>query len=849
MHAPSSSTALTASVRLSSVSTAIAHYRAHDERWHELSRHLRGTGILTRRFANKIGLPNLGELMGLLHDLGKYSFAFQTYLLSAVGYLNPDADDFVDARSQKGRIDHSSAGAQLAWRILSPQGNMPKLVAQWLALCIASHHSGLIDCLTPAGRDRFKDRMEKPDAETHALEAEQRADAEILHRIHELLNAPALLKEVTRLIERIRQRSSTEKLTGTLFPHMQLALAVRFTFSCLIAGDRIDTAHFMNPAGVRFRQGGPYHYWPVLVNCLEHHITAMPARHSIDSQRQAISEACRNAATRPKGIYTLSVPTGGGKTLASLRFALHHAAERRLDRVIYIIPYTSIIDQNAEVVRKVLESQTQSGSSRRTVLEHHSNLGAEQQTYENKLLCEDWDAPVIYTTMVQFLEALFGSGTRGVRRMHQLANAVLIFDEVQTVPMRCVHLFNQALNFLVQEGNSTVVLCTATQPLLHLVDSRKGALMLAPQAELMPDADSLFQTMRRVEVHDERRSSGWSDAELSELALNALREQGSCLIIVNTKKAARKLYQLAISEIGTQGVFHLSTDMCPKHRKTVLTELISNLAIPGKRILCISTQLIEAGVDVDFRVVIRFLAGLDSIAQAAGRCNRHGRPEPGHVYIVNPEHENLDFLPDIAEGRDQAQIVLDRYKLNPGAYGHDILGRRAMQEYYEHYFFQRKQEMSYRLNKERFYGATLLELLSTQDTAKETYRRQQKEHPPYLMLHAHMSAAQAFKAIETQTESVIVPYKQEGRQLIVDLNTQFDEPQAGPRDPAATAELLQQAQQYTVNVYPTVLGRLASTAAIVPLGNSGVYCLDDRFYDAQFGLSTEVVNRMETLTL
>lgn len=853
MHTPTSPLACNTAGRRPPVFTpptsAVAHYRPNDERWHELPRHLRGTGILTRRFARKIGLPNLGELMGLLHDLGKYSLSFQTYLLSAVGCLAPDADEFVDAQAKKGRIDHSSAGAQVAWRTLAPQGKLPQLVAQWLALCIASHHSGLIDCLTPAGRDRFKERMEKSDAETHTLEAEQRADADILRRIQSLLNAPALLQEVTQLIERIQQRSSVHKLTGTPFPHMQLGLAVRFTFSCLVAGDRIDTAHFMNPAGVRFRQGGPYHYWAVLASRLERHLAAMPARHAIDAQRQAISDACRDAATRPAGIYTLSVPTGGGKTLASLRFALHHAAKRRLDRVIYIIPYTSIIDQNAEVVRNVLEPEAPLGNSRRTVLEHHSNLGAEQQTYEDKLLCEDWDAPVIYTTMVQFLEALFGAGTRGVRRMHQLANAVLIFDEVQTVPMRCVHLFNQALNFLVQESNSTVVLCTATQPLLHQVDSKKGALMLAPQAELMPDANSLFRTMKRVDVHDKRRSGGWCDADLSEFAIEALREQGSCLVIVNTKKAARQLYQLVVSETGTEGIFHLSTDMCPTHRKAVLAEVIKNLEIPGQRVLCISTQLIEAGVDVDFRTVIRFLAGLDSIAQAAGRCNRHGRPEPGQVYIVNPEHENLDLLPDIAKGRDQAQVILDRYKLNPEIYGHDILGRRAMQEYYEHYFFQLKQEMSYRLSKERFYGATLLELLSTQDTAKETYMRQQKEQPPYHMLHAHMSAAQAFKAIETQTESVIVPYEEEGRKLLLDLNAQFDEPQAGPRDPAAAAKLLQQAQQYTVNVSPWMLRQLVSIGAVSPLGNTGVYCLDNRFYDAQFGLSTEAVNRMETLAL
>lgn len=827
---------------------AVAHYRELDQRWHELRSHLRGTGILTRRFARKIGLQNLGELMGLLHDLGKYSSAFQNYLLSAVNYLDPDADEYVDARSKKGHIDHSSAGAQVAWRTLAPRRGVSQLVGQWVALCVASHHSGLIDCITPDGHDRFTERIEKPESSTHVAEAEQRADPDVMDRIRRLLDSPCLLEEVTQLIDRIRQRARTHKLTGTPFSHMQLGLAIRFTFSCLIAGDRIDTVHFTNPTGIRFRQGGRYHYWNELIDRLEAHLVSMPTRHAIDVRRHEISDACRNAARRPTGIYTLSVPTGGGKTLASLRFALHHAAHHRLDRIIYIIPYTSIIDQNAQVVRKVMETATPPGNARRIVLEHHSNLGAEQQTYADKLLCDDWDAPIVYTTMVQFLEALFGSGTRGVRRMHQLANSVLVFDEIQTVPLRCLHVFNQALNFLVQEGNSSAVLCTATQPLLHRVSAEKGALMLAPDAELMPDADALFKAMKRVEVHDERKGGGWSDAELADLAIKALQEEGSCLVIVNTKKAARRLYQLASSQIDTDDVFHLSTDMCAAHRKAVLKKVIDRLKTPRRRVLCISTQLIEAGVDVDFRVVIRFLAGLDSIAQAAGRCNRHGGPRPGHVYVVNPENENLDMLPDIAKGREQAQLILDRYKRDPASYDDNILGRRTMQEYYEHYFFQRKEEMSYSLSKEKFYGATLLELLSTQDTARKNYSRQQKAQPPYPLLHAHMSAARAFKAIDTLTEAVIVPYSEKGKALIEDLHGQFDAADSGPSDLDTTRELLQRAQQFTVNVHPTTLNQLMSKRAVSVLGSSGIYCLDEAFYDRNLGLSNDLVNRMETMT-
>lgn len=826
---------------------AVAHYRVSDGQWHTLYQHLRGTGILTSRFARKIGLPLLGELMGLLHDLGKYSAAFQEYLRSAIGQRDPDIDADAASSSRRGSVDHSTAGAQWVWQAFSSSGS-PELVlaAQWAALCVASHHSGLIDCLTPDGDDRFSQRMEKADAEAHLKEAWAKADPRLRHRIEGLMQSPSLQDEIRRLVHRLRNAGKPGESGYYLACHMRLGLMVRFAFSCLIAGDRIDTAHFSDPSGVRWRQGGPYRYWPRLVGRLERHLAAFPSRHAIDDLRRSISSACRDAASRPTGVYTLSVPTGGGKTLASLRFALHHAALHRCDRIIYVTPFISIIEQNAEVVRQVLEAGGPLGQGRRIVLEHHSNLGAERQTYTDKLLCDDWDAPVVFTTLVQLLEALFGAGTRGVRRMHQLANAVLVFDEIQTLPVRCVHLFNHAINFLKQEPGSTVVLCTATQPLLHRVSEHKGALALGSQAELMPDAEGLFRALRRVKVHDLRKSQAWNKEGLVNLAVESIEKQGNCLMIVNTKRWARDLFQLAVTQLGSDDVFHLSTDMCPAHRRKVLAEVKERLE--GRRkVLCISTQLIEAGVDVDFRVVVRFLAGLDSIAQAAGRCNRNGSSEPGLVYIVNPMDEKLGMLPDIEVGQTQAQVILDRFKSDPDRYGNDPLGPLAMAEYYEHYFFQRRDEMDYQLSPSRFYGASLLELLSEQKAAREIYQRQQQRQYPCELRQAFQSAAREFQSIDSQTDSVIVPYSEEGRALVLDLFSQFDESLAQPRDPAAAAELIRQAQQYTVNVYPHVLRKLKEQGAVTLLGNSSLYCLDDRFYDAHFGLAAEAVNSREVL--
>ncbi|PKO57596.1 MAG: CRISPR-associated helicase/endonuclease Cas3, partial [Betaproteobacteria bacterium HGW-Betaproteobacteria-18] len=340
--------------------------------------------------------------------------------------------------------------------------------------------------------------------------------------------------------------------------------------------------------------------------------TTFTPRYPVDHLRADISRHCLDAAPRECGIYTLTVPTGGGKTLASLRFALHHARAHDLDRVIYVIPYTSIIDQNADVVRQILEpGGVEPGS---VVLEHHSNLTPEKQNWRSKILSENWDAPVVYTTTVQLLETLFGAGTRGARRMHQLARAVLIFDEIQSLPVNCVHLFNNAMNFLADHCGSTAVLCTATQPLLDQVEASKGAIRILPGRELMPDKHRLFDELNRVEVLNLCKPGGWSQDETVALSREQISDSGSCLVIVNTKKAAQVLYRLCQGDIEAR-VFHLSTNMCPAHRKAILDTVRARLdqELPT---LCFSTQLIEAGVDVDFGAVIRYAAGLDSIAQA-----------------------------------------------------------------------------------------------------------------------------------------------------------------------------------------------------------------------------------------
>ena len=824
-----------------------AHHRESNGDWQSLERHLTGVAKLSKSFAEGLELASIGELLGLLHDLGKYSNAFQSYLKSAIGALNQDEDeDWVDAVSLKGKADHSTAGAQMAWQALGDKGQQSSILAQVLALCVASHHSGLIDCIaadaTTFGEDTFSKRMNKAREKTHLDEVVKAADSVILERCTELLRDPSLVTGLFGSIERIAKHNKAIDGVGLQVTLQQFGLLVRFLFSCLIDADRVDTANFESPHTERFRPAGEYTAWEVLTERLESHLAALAPTRPIDGLRRDISDQCRHAASRPNGIYTLTVPTGGGKTLASLRFALHHARERRLDRIIYVIPFTSIIDQNAQVVRDILEPASAPQDQGLVVLEHHGSVTPEQQTWREKILCENWDAPVVYTTMVQFLETLFGSGTRGARRMHQLANAVLIFDEVQTLPIKCVHMFNNAVNFLAEHCNSTVVLCTATQPLLDRVSPERGAARLAPQHELMTDKQDLFDKLKRVEVRDERKPGGWTYEEIAALALAEVARAASCLVIVNTKAAARRIFELARPSLDDAGIFHLSTDMCPAHRKHELAKVRIRLA-SGAPILCVSTQLIEAGVDVDFRVVVRFLAGLDSIAQAAGRCNRNGMPEPGTMHIINPQEESLDKLVDIRIGRDKAVRVLDEYRQNPALYRNSLVGPEALDSYYRYYFFERQQDMSYALSPQEVgHNDTLLNLLSCNRYAVDEYKSRKSAAPAFFFQQAFMTAAKAFKAIDAPTQGVIVPHGDAGRKLIADLHAAY----AVEKE----IKLLRAAQQYTVNVFPNVLRVLQDAQAVYqvkPGSDLRILCLDNRFYDPRFGLSTVPVALMENL--
>lgn len=819
----------------------IAHKRESDGKEQTVEDHLLGVAYYAREYASKIGLADLGELLGLLHDLGKYSTEFQNYIKSATGILNPDEDEYVNAQGLKGKIDHSTAGAQFLWLALSEKGPEMRFVAKTLALCLVSHHSGLIDCLSPDGKPVFLNRIKKFSERTHVDEVIAVCDRAIKEKIEKLLLTPELGGQ---LITSLKALKAPKGRAGQKIRLNKIGLFVRILFSCLIDADRTDTSIFERPRTARAFADGKRVAWNTLTTRLETKLQEYrqnPNPNPIDHVRAQISEHCRIAALRERGIFTLTVPTGGGKTLSSLRFALVHAEKHKLDRIIYVVPFTTIIDQNADDVRKILEPPTEPYSS--IVLEHHSNLTPEEESWRGKVLSENWNAPVIFTTTVQLLEALFGGGTQSVRRMHQLANSLIIFDEIQALPIKCVHMFNNSINFLVENCGSSMVLCTATQPLLNKVDFEKGSCEFDEQSEIIPNVKRLFDNLKRVEILDHRRVGGFSDAEIADCAAKEMKNYGSCLIIANTKKNALRIYK-ALSVSNSGPAYHLSTDICPAHRKVVLDEIRNNLSnkIP---LICVSTQLIEAGVDIDFGTVIRCMAGIDSIAQAAGRCNRHGIRNTGHVIIVNSQDEDLTMLPDIKEGKNAAERVLSDLAGDPELIGKELLSPPVIERFFTYYFYNRKSEMCYPVRSVAKNGIgrddSLLDLLSDNNLTIAEHVRIQGKRPEDMNLnHSFMAAGKIFKALDAPTHGIVVPFGDEGKQIINELCSAFEVEKQ--------YKLLKKAQRFSVNLFPWRFNKMCEAGAINEVQKeSGIYFLNSQYYDNDFGVSDNPVNLQETL--
>jgi CRISPR-associated endonuclease/helicase Cas3 len=520
-------------------------------------------------------------------------------------------------------------------------------------------------------------------------------------------------------------------------------------FSCLVDGDFLATEAFMNPQQAKNRPEIPPEILPRMLRALESRLDRFPPPETeVDRQRESVLHDCNRAAELPPGFFTLTVPTGGGKTLSSLSFGLRHAVRHGLRRVVYVAPFTSIIEQNADVYRDVFRDLPDE-----VLIEHHSSLEPRRETAKSRLAAENWDAPMIVTTSVQFYESLFANRTSRARKLHRLAKSVILLDEAQTLPVEYLRPCLAALRELVERYGATVVLCTATQPAIRKhPDFEIG---LENVREIIGNVPELFQVLKRTEVEP---LGVQTDEDLGA----RLKEESQVLCVVNSRKHAQRLFHVLGKD---EAHVHLSALMCPAHRTEKLAE-IRNRLDQGKPVRVVSTQLVEAGVDLDFPVVFRSMAGLDSIAQAAGRCNRNGRlPRLGKVYVFDSEDRDAEKY--FQETANVARQVLG-LDLDP-------LSDEAAEKYFRMYFYGRRADWD------------------SHDILKD-FQLQPKRDAPFLFQFA--SAAEKFRIIRSGQISVIIPYDEKSRALVKDL-----------RNPSIPLHrnLMRGLQRYTVGIYPNLL--------------------------------------------
>ncbi len=705
------------------------------ERMEPMHGHLNKVAYWTAKYVSEMFPANSAEakaghqwgyVAGLWHDLGKFAPEWQAYLASK---SDPHNDEV------SGKVDHSTAGAAFV-NALPPFGPL-------LSYLIAGHHAGLAD-----GISLFHQRLGK-----NINEWRRYAEAEGVS-----LNEPLPIPPLTR--------------TGA--GNDAMAFMLRYLFSCLVDADFLATEAFMQADRSQQRTSWPNGIIDQMLVVLESHLAEKfneTERSPVNSARATVRMDCENSSSYPPGFYSLTVPTGGGKTLSSLLFALRHAKKHKLRRVILVIPFTSIITQNAEVFREVFAPLAKT-LGRDIVLEHHSKFDPAKETEANRLTAENWDAPLVVTTNVRFFESLFANRTSACRKLHRTARSVIIFDEVQALPSHLLAPILRGLRCLVHDLGSTAVFCTATQPALDYRDEFPIGIPSDEITEIISEKSTLFQTLERVTCQN---LGPLNDDALIHHILK--KSTNGCLLILNTTKAAQTLHEKLTPHTHA---LHLSARMCPRHIMTVLAQA-KRLRKQGKPVVLVSTQLVEAGVDISFPVVYRAECGLDSFAQAAGRCNRNGelkdptgQPATGSVFLFQPtDHPIPKSLSDLT-----ANAAVTRTQILLNLHGRDLLHPDLVRTYFEHAIWQAG--LSTRWDKHHIVSNDMPCFAPNSST---------------LTSYAFKTAAERFRLIESNTHPILIPWGKKGHALCEEIR------KLSRIGRSPNRFHYRRAQQFTVQVY------------------------------------------------
>ena len=715
--------------------------------WQLLATHLKNVGALAANRAKVFGMSEIARAAGLLHDIGKYTTEFQRRI----------AGDAV-------RVDHATRGAMLAVE------HYPKL-GQLLAYGIAGHHAGLANGSEPLERTALRDRLRGTglpplvDQWLQEIELPKAADLRLPLKVHS------------------RERGN-----------FQIAFLVRMLFSCLVDADFVDTeAFYDNLVDKSSAREIPSPSLTQLRETLNEHLATFGTENEVNQVRAEILSHVRNQADFVPGLFSLTVPTGGGKTLTSLAFALDHAIRHNLQRVIFVIPFTSIVEQNAAVFRRALGSLGEAA-----VLEHHSGFVASpsphspeqfQARAKLRLAMENWDAPIIVTTAVQFFESLFAARPSQCRKLHSIAGSVVILDEAQTLPLKLLRPAVASIDELARNYRTTIVLCTATQPALEAPAFEGG---LENVRELAPNPPALFRKLERVQV----RHVGVLD-DIQLCAELTKREQVLC--IVNNRRHARATYEAIAAQPGAR---HLSTLMCAKHRSETLDDVRARLR-RGEPCRLVSTSLIEAGVDISLPAVLRADAGLDSIAQAAGRCNRNKEwaMEESEVLVFSTANPEWAPPPELRQFAQATQEVLRQPR-----HRQDPLSPEAIRTYFQLLYWQKGTEA---LDVHNLLG--LLQRCAIDSLPMETLAAQ-------------------FRMIDSAQMSVIVPYDDEARVAADSLG-----------HAEKCGGLARRLQPYVVQLPIRAFKQLCNSGAVRPIapdrwGEQFMLLINEDLYDSHFGL-------------
>ena len=755
-----------------------------------VAQHCKSTAEIAKKDLCKLGLGNIAYLAGLLHDAGKCTDQFRSYI--------EKASRGEDVR--RGSIIHTFAAVRFLLNTYHSADSIRSITAEILSSAIGGHH-GLFDCFDADMRCGFTHRISKQPEYDDAAMAGFFREISDRNSVDKLFSYSA--QEIASKIQLIG--SISKCLDESSF---YLALLTRLITSGLIDADRSDTASFMNPDEYEEGKVLTSEMLRMVKENLNSRLSDFASVTPMQTARSELSELCLKAASTPGGVLRLNLPTGAGKTLSGLRYALRHAEVFGKERIFFISPLLSILEQNAQAIRNALGDDT-------IVLEHHSDIVTDELSDDDlgryELLCDSWDSPIVITTLVQFLMTLFSGKTASVRRFHSLANSVIVIDEVQTVPLKTLSLFNSAVNFLSAVCNTTVVLCSATQPYLEgiprpLVGSKD---IIAPEA--VNKYASVFKR-NCIAYKGKRRLE-----EIPSLISELLGQYRSVLVVCNKKDQSSLLFDL--TENICDNRYHLSAGMCTAHRKSTLSEMKESLSSEDKnQLLCISTQVIEAGVDISFDAVIRLCAGLDSIVQAAGRCNRNGEyGSDAPVWIVDCLDENLSLLKDIHDSKKATESLIYSFEKEAGRFDFDLASDKSVEFFYKKLYTAKSEDFFDFVKK----GYPSIYSMLAQNSAYSG-----KDCDRFLLHQAFKTAGELFEVFDQEQRSVIVPWG-EGK-IIAEKLLRSGE--------YISKKAYNTAKPYTVSVFEYQFKRLSECSAITSVGDGQIWVLDENYYNSDTGI-------------